>query len=148
MKKDTTKLFNLKGVIVDKLEITDTKIIIFVRSPKNKASCPKCGSCTKNIHQRKHRIVMHDSLNERSVVLNIAYRRFMCHKCRSAFTEKNIPGVSRSKFTEHFRNRVVNSARTESFDAVAKKYKISGPTFISFLREVKREIDWPKIESA
>lgn len=143
MKKDTMKLFNLKGVIVDKMEINDSEIAIFVRNPRRIAHCPRCGSSTKRIHQRKRRRVVHDAYNGRSVVLHITVRRFMCGKCRTPFTERNLPGVTKSKFTEHFQYRVLFAVKTESFDSVAKRYKVSGPTIVSFLKTNKRDVKWP-----
>jgi len=146
MKKDTMKLFNLKGVLIDKMEVKDSEIAIFVRNPRHTAQCPRCGSGTRRIHQRKRRRVVHDVYNNRSVALYVAVRRFMCGKCRMPFTERNIPGVTKSKFTEHFQYHVLCAVKTESFDAVAKRYKVSGPTIVSFLRARKRDIEWPSGE--
>jgi len=143
MKKDTMKLFNLEGVLVDKMEITDSEIAVFVRNPRRIAHCPRCGRGTKRIHQRKRRRVVHDVYNGRSVVLYVAVRRFMCGICCVPFTERNIPGVGKSKFTEHFQHRVLYAVKTESFDSVAKRYKVSGPTIVSFLKANKRDIEWP-----
>lgn len=142
MKKDIIKLFELKGVIVDKMEIKKD-ILVYARSPRIRAMCPLCGKSTNKIHQRKTRKVIHGILNNKRIVLVIKTRRFKCLKCMKPFTEQNIPGVSRHRFSENFQLKSLSELTSESFKNVSLKYKISSPSLVRFLKERRKEIIWP-----
>lgn len=146
MKKHIMELYDLKGILVDTVAVTDTEIAIYARNPRQSAICPRCGKTTKRIHQSKRRRIVHDVFHERKVVLHILVRRFLCARCCLPFTEKNIPGATRSRFTEHFQFRVLESLKSASFDEAARKYKISGPTVLSFLKTHKSNIAFPQGE--
>lgn len=143
MKKDTIKLFNLKGVIVDKVDVKKD-IFIYVRSPRIWAQCPLCGMPSKKVHQKKQRKVKHGILNEKEVFLMVLVRRFKCKKCSKPFTEKRIPGVSRKRHTKQMQISALKELASLSFKHVSERYKISSPTLLEFLKEAKQEMRWPK----
>ncbi len=76
MKKDINKLFNLQGLLVDKIEFNNKKnkkgeILIWVRNPRKFVKCPHCGQSTKRIHQVKYRLIRHGILDAKIIVLNV-----------------------------------------------------------------------------
>lgn len=94
-------MFNLQGLLVDKVEFLDEKniVIIHCRSPRVFCHCPVCGHSTKKIHQHHRRMVKHDRLNEKQIILNLKVRRFKCKKCKKIFSEQ-IEGIDRKKVAD------------------------------------------------
>jgi len=142
MKKYTTKLFNLKGVIIDKVDVKKD-VLIYVRNPRRWAQCPLCGISSRKIHQRKQRKVKHGILNEKEVFLMVLVRRFKCKKCSKPFTEKHIPGVSRKRHTKQLQKSVLKDLVSSSFKSVSERYNISSPALLGFLKDHKSEPLWP-----
>ncbi len=72
MKKDINKLFNLQGLLVDKIEFDNKnksgEILIQVRNPRRFVKCPHCGKSTKRIHQVKYRLIRHGILDTKIIV--------------------------------------------------------------------------------
>lgn len=131
---------------MDSVDINDKEIVIKVRNPRKSAQCPHCGKSSSVVHQRKKRRVVHDTYNDRHVVLLICVRRFSCRKCCNPFTENHIPGVGRGRFTSHFKYRVLQDAKDKSLESAARRYKVSSPTVMSFLKENEGNVPWPKGE--
>ena len=144
MKKNIIKLFNIVGAIVDKIEV-DSNVLIFARSPRVVACCPRCAKVTRKIHSVKKRLVQHDVFEKKKVILVIKVRRFKCKKC-GPFTERNIPGVSRQKYTENFKNKTILLLKNTNFKEVANQCMVSAPTLVGFLKERKRQRAWPEGE--
>jgi len=149
MVKYISKMLNLQGLLVDKVECLDEDNILMVscRSPKIYCPCPECGHSTKKIHQYRYRKIKHGRLNDRQIILSLKIRRFKCQKCHKVFSE-NIKGIDRKRSSLNFRLEVVSWLQRNSFNYIGQRFKISGPTLNRYVLSVSDcwLIDWNKIE--
>lgn len=144
MKKYIIELFSLTGVIVDNLEIKKEGALIKIRSPRMWDWCPSCGNKCHRIYDRKYRKILHDTLNNQRIFLLLKQRRFKCG-CGKIFTE-SIIGISRKRFSEHFRKKCLVALKENSFLSVSKTYAISIPTLVSIMKEYHQSASWPSGE--
>lgn len=145
MKKDIINCFNLKGLILDRLESNES-ICLHVRSPHNAFLCPKCGRKTKTVYDRKIRKILHGIYGNKKVLLIFKLRRFKCKYCQYVFTEPRPSGINRKRYDDHFANETVKHLSASNFKETSKKYQVSPPVLISMLRERKREEKLPEGE--
>ncbi len=136
-------MLSLQGVFVKSLVTTEEAITVSIRSPRISACCPRCANSSKRIHQRHTRIVHHSELDGRPLVLNVAYRRFMCRTCCKPFTE-NIPGIDRKRTTHHGREETVRRLAKQNFVNTADELGLSPSTVTRTLQEAydQHDIDW------
>lgn len=134
-------MFCLHSVIVDKLKV-EKDILIYIRSPRTHCFCNKCSKTTKKIYDHKTRKVVHGTMNGKRIILVIKIRRFHCKICGNIFTEK-IPGISQRRYSDFFVKLCLDKLRNSSFFSVAKEYKVSTPTLVSFLKEYHKENEYP-----
>lgn len=148
MKNNTNKLFNLQGLLSDKVELNDinTQVIIHVRSPRQLAICPYCQSSTKKIHQKSNRKIKHGMLDHKIIILNLLIRRFKCKHCGKIFTEQFI-GIDRRNTTANFRLQLLDWLQRNSFRYIGQKFKIAPTTLVRYLLEMNKDIkiDWANI---
>lgn len=144
-KSNLIKMFCLEGLLLDKAEIKEKEIFLFVRSPRTSAVCPQCKGNTKRIHKVHIREVRHSMLDSKMINLKLRMRNFHCKKCGHYFREK-IPGIDRRKTSFHFRKNILPKLKDRSFRAVAREHNISVSNLmrstISLMNE--RDICWPK----
>lgn len=145
MKKDIINCFNLKGLILDRLESNES-ICLHVRSPRNAFLCPKCGRKTKTVYDRKTRKILHGIYGNKKVLLIFKSRRFKCKHCQYVFTEPPPAGINRKRYDDHFADETVKHLSASNFKDTGKKYQVSPPVLISMLRERKREEKLPEGE--
>jgi len=149
MKKYTNKLFNLQGLLSEKIEFDDEnkQIIINVKSPRRFAKCPYCSKSTKRIHQTSSRLIKHSILNYRIVILKLTIRRFKCSNCKKVFTEQ-FPGIDRRRTTPNFRLQLLDWLQRNSFRYIGQKFDIAPSTLVRYLLEMNGDIkiDWSKID--
>lgn len=149
MKKYISKLFNVQGLLVDNVECVDDKnmVILHCRSPRLCARCPVCSASTDKIHQQQYRVIKHDRLGERQIILRLKTRRFKCRKCPKIFTEV-INGVDRKRASLNFRIEVISWLQKNSFRFIGQRFKISGPTLNRYVLATSDcwLIDWDKIQ--
>lgn len=147
MKKDIIKLFNLQGLILDKMEIIENeKVMLHCRSPRVYAHCPECNNPTKHIHQYKTRKINHSTANQRNVFLELRVRRFKCFKCTKVFTEK-IPGISREKSSNNFKKEMLPWLQRNSFNHISGVFNISPSTLNRYVVDISNnyEINWEEL---
>lgn len=148
MKKYISQMFNLQGLLVDKVECLEMEkqLIVHCRSPRTCACCPVCGVSTKKIHQYHYRQIKHDRLNEKQIVLHLKVRRFQCRNCRKVFSER-IEGIDRKKTSVNFRNETLGWLSKNSFRYIGQRFKISSSTLNRYVLAVSDcwLIDWNKI---
>jgi transposase len=148
MKKDINKLFNLQGLLHDKLEFDDenNQIIVSIRDPKKFISCPNCSKSTKRIHGISYRKVKHNILDSKIVILNLKIRRLKCGHCGKIFTER-IRGIDRRKTTANFRLQLLSWLQRNSISYIASRFKISPSTLVRYLLDINGDIkiDWSSI---
>ena len=142
MKKDIINCFNLKGLILDRLESNES-ICLHVRSPRNAFFCVKCERKTKSIYDRKTRRILHGIYDDKKVLLIWKSRRFKCKHCQFVFTEPRPSGISRKRYDEHFATETIKHLATSNFKETSKKYKVSAPVLINILQERKQTEQLP-----
>ena len=149
MRKYISKMFNLQGLLIDKIECLEerTEVVIHCRSPRIYCHCPVCENSTKKIHQYHYRKIKHDRLNEKQIILNLKIRRFKCRRCKKVFSEK-IEGINRKKSSLNFRTEVISWLQRNSFNYIGQRFKMSGSTLNRYVLSVSDcwLIDWNKIE--
>lgn len=149
MQKYISKMFNLQGLLVDKVECLEEEslLVVHCRNPRTYAHCPVCGSSTNKIHQYHLRKIKHDRLGEKQIVLHLKVRRFQCCKCRKIFSE-NVVGIDRKKSSFNFRREAISWLQRNSFNYIGERFKMSGSTLNRYVLSVSNcwLIDWNKIE--
>lgn len=153
MKKDIIKMFNLQGLILDKMEIMETKgednkVVLHCRSPRVYAHCPKCDNPTKKVHQYKTRIINHSTANGQNVFIHLRIRRFKCRKCVKAFTEK-IPGINKEKSSNNFKKEMLPWLQRNSFNYISGVFNVSPTTLNRYVLDINSnyEINWEELKT-
>lgn len=145
MSKCISKMLNLQGVLIGKIDVLDDEkqIIVHCRSPRTTAICPLCGQNSKKVHQTSIRKVKHGMLNYRQIVLLLKVRRFQCKKCGKPFTEY-FPGISRDKSSSNLKIQMLDWLRQNSFNFIAKQFNVSSSTLVRYLLKMNGniKIDW------
>jgi transposase len=98
------------GIVVQALRMTTEYITIQIACDLSHASCPLCGHVSERIHECYTRTVVDLPCGERSVVLSLRMRKFLCHTptCpRKIFTER-LPALvlSYARKTNRLRERL------------------------------------------
>jgi transposase len=149
MNKYTSKLFNLQGLLMDKMdfESNDKEIILHVRSPRKYAKCPNCAKSSKRIHQRYYRLIKHGTNDGRIVSLKLLVRKFKCSHCKKVYRE-NFPGIDKRRTTPNFRLQLLDWLQRNSFNYVGQKFNISPSTLVRYLLDMNGdiEIDWDSVD--
>lgn len=143
-KSTLTSLFCLRGLFIGSVEVKEETIEVFVRSPRHFAMCPSCGDSSKRIHKRNKRVVKHMLCDGKVVLLKLTVRTFLCISC-GTFRE-DIPGVSRKKTTEHYRQMMIPKVKDRSFTSVAKEYFVSSSTLERATTDLMQQttVPWPE----
>lgn len=142
MKKDIINCFNLAGLILDRMELTEN-ICLHVRSPRNIFLCRKCERNTKTVYDRKTRAICHGIFGNKKVLLLFKRRRFKCKHCQFVFTEPNPLGISRKRYDEHFADEAVQHLGTSNFKETGRRYHVSPHTLVAMLKERKQKEELP-----
>ena len=82
----TSKLLNLKDVIITNVENIADQIHIYLELPQTEHICPACGAATDRVHD--YRKTIKDVPLARDTVLHLRKRRYRC-SCGKRFFEKN-----------------------------------------------------------
>jgi transposase len=72
MNKLMTKILNLPGVVVEKIQETENTLILFVKSTNKTAVCPRCGQTSHRLHQNKRYLAKDLPLSNREVILSVS----------------------------------------------------------------------------
>jgi len=145
MSKCISKMLNLQGLLIGKVDVLDDKkqITVNCRSSRTTANCPICGNNSKKVHQRSIRKIKHGMLNYRQIILLLKVRRFQCKKCRKPFTE-HFPGISRDKVSTNLKIQMLDWLRQNSFNFISKQFDVSSSTLVRYLLKMNGsiKIDW------
>jgi transposase len=87
MNKLMTNLLNLPGVLVEDIQQTEDTLILFVKSDRKTAICPRCGQKSHHLHQNQRHLVKDLPIGNRAVFLSVNRRRFKCKNCQKPFSE-------------------------------------------------------------
>ena len=154
MIKNITEIFGLQGLILDRIETSEKskETILHCRSPRVFCACPVCGKSSKQVHQIKHRLVRHERLNGKQVIINLKVRRFKCSNkknCHKIFTE-TFPGINRKRTTKNFRLEALSWLTRNSFNFVGYQFDISPSTLTRYLLELSnswKDIGWDELKT-
>jgi len=83
------ELFNLKGVLIKKIENFDDFFEIHIEMPKKEHICPCCNTTTSKIHDYRIQIIKDSPLNSKKIFLHYKKRRYVCKNCGKKFYEDN-----------------------------------------------------------
>ena len=141
MQKCISKMLNLQGVLIGKIDVTEDEkqIIVPCRSARRAAACPACGASSKKVHQAKERKIKHGMLNFRQIILRLAVRRFKCRRCQKVFTE-SFPGISRDRSSANLKIQTLDWLRRNSFNFIGEQFKISPSTLVRYLLKMNGDI--------
>jgi transposase len=81
-----TKLLNLPGVMVEKIQEAEGTLILSVKVQNKTAKCSRCGHTSHRLHQNKRHLVRDLPICNREVMLYLNRRRFKCDHCKKPFT--------------------------------------------------------------
>lgn len=148
-KNTLQKLFCLDGLLIDKCECLDDEILLYVRSPRTRAICPRCKKSTKRIHRTSHRTIKHMMHDDKIILLKLTVRNFKCRTCGFVFRER-MPGIGRRRTTSHFRQSIISKIKDRSFRAVALEHGMSAGSLARSAVEISAQagLQWPKEEFA
>lgn len=143
-KSTLSKLFCLEGLFLDRMEVGEKTIDLYVRSPRTFAICPHCANSTSRVNCKTDRTVKHMVCDDKIVRLGLSVRNFKCNSCKYIFREY-IPGIDGRSTSEHFRQKVIPKLRDRSFQAVAQEHSISPSSLSRCTVNLKDEvgIKWP-----
>lgn len=148
MKNYINKLFNLQGLIADKINFEDNEKDVFVccRGASRFVKCPNCSKSTKRVHQMSHRKIKHSILDFKIVFLYLRIRRFKCKHCGLVFTE-SFKGIDRRKTSTNFRLQILDQLKRNSFNYISEKFNIAPATAVRYLLEMNGDIkiEWDKV---
>ena len=138
-------MLGLQEMLIDKIEICkqEERVFVFCRSFRKTAICPHCGKKSNRIHQVKTRMIKHDIIDYRQIILHLKYRRFKCKTCGKVFTEK-FPGIDCCRSSLHLRLEAMDWLRRNSFNFTAQQFQMSPSTLTRYLLKMTAQtaIDW------
>ena len=111
-------------------ERDDGMLEVQVRCGREQAACPRCGTFSGRVKQRRAQRVRDLHSFARPVVLVWHKRRFRCDApgCVGSFTESSAQIPARKRLTERLRRGVAAAALDRSTAAVARSFRVSWHT--------------------
>ena len=130
----------LKGVMIDKIEQFEERIILHVSMPTQEHICPSCGLKTAKVHDYRIQKVKHLKWFERLTTLFYKRRRYVC-VCGKRFSEKN-PFVERYQRFSKEGNQVIRirSVKAKTFKEAAETIGTSSSTVIRRFKTLVQEL--------
>ena len=126
----TEKLLGLKDVMIKNIEEKDGKTEIHMEMPVKPHTCPRCGECTRKVHDYRVQRIKDIPAFGKQTVLLLRKRRYRC-SCGKCFYEKVHYLPRYYRMTNRFAAYVIDKLRTVcSFTSVAKEVGVSTPTVI------------------
>jgi transposase len=80
-----------EGVLIDRIEQTDSQLTVTVNSTRAQAPCPGCGCPSDHVHSHYQRTITDVPCGGRRVVLRLGVRKFFCLQLccpRKVFAER------------------------------------------------------------
>ena len=127
----TEKLLGLQGVIVTKVEKSETTIKVFAEMERKEHHCVCCGTATDTIHDYRLQTIKDIPAFGKTVQIILRKRRYRCPNCGKRFFEENgfLPRYYRT--TNRLTAFILDKLRDErSFTSVAKEVDLSVSTVI------------------
>ena len=130
----------LKGVILEKYEQLEERIVLHVSMPKQEHVCPACGLKTMKVHDDRIQKVKHLKWFERLTTLFYKRRRYVC-SCGKRFSEKNSFVERYQRFSQEA-NQVmrIRSVKAKTFKEAAETMNTSSSTIIRRFKTLVQEM--------
>lgn len=142
MIQNIDKIFGLKEFQINRIEVLKDEIYIYVQVKAKKVRCPRCGSCSKSVHQYHERKVRDMDILGKKCYLIFEVRRFDCKFCGKPFTERLWSVDFDSEYTKRFEDWVVRLARNNALEQVGE---LLGLTYERvegiFFRAISRQVE-------
>jgi transposase len=135
-----------EGMLIDRVEQTDSQLTVTVISTRTEATCPGCGCPSDHVHSQYQRTVNDVPCGGRKVVLRLGVRKFFCLQLccpRKVFAER-LPDLVQP--WARVSNRLLEelkamglSASAEVSERLAPRLgmKVKAPTLLRYLRTIK-----------
>jgi transposase len=136
------KIFGLEEFRINRIETSKDEIYIHAQVKAKKAHCPRCGMCSKSVHQNHERKVRDLDILGKKCYLIFEIRRFDCDCCERPFTERLYGIDFDSEYTKRFEDWVVKLARNNALEQVGE---LLGLTYERvegiFFRAISRQVE-------
>ncbi len=141
-----------EGMLIDRVEQTDSQLTVTVISTRAEAACPGCGCPSEHVHSQYQRTVNDVPCGGRNVVLRLGVRKFFCLRLscpRKVFAER-LPDLVQP--WARVSNRLLEelkaiglSASAEVSERLAPRLgmKVKAPTLLRYLRSISPPSDAP-----
>jgi transposase len=141
-----------EGMLIDRVEQTDSQLTVTVISTRAEAACPGCGCPSEHVHSQYQRTVNDVPCGGRKVVLQLRARKFFCLQLscpRKVFVER-FPDLVQP--WARVSNRLLEelkaiglSASGEVSERLAPRLgmKVKAPTLLRYLRSISPPSDAP-----
>ena len=139
-----------QGMLIDRIEQTDSQLTVTVISTRADAACPGCGCPSEHVHSQYHRTVNDVPCGGRNVVLRLGVRKFFCLTltCQRKVFAERLPDLVRTY--ARVSNRLLEELKAIGLAAEASVserlaprlgMKVKAPTLLRYLRTIE---DAPK----
>ncbi len=135
-----------EGMLIDRVEQTDSQLTVIVISTRAEAACPGCGCPSEHVHSQYQRTVNDVPCGGRNVVLQLRVRKFFCLQLccpRKVFAER-LPDLVQP--WARVSNRLLKELKAVGLSASAEVserlapqlgMKVKAPTLLRYLRTIK-----------
>lgn len=115
----------LPGLVVMDVRERSESIEVAAKYERDHATCPRCQSVTRQVHQSREQLKRDAELWGKRVYIHLWKRRFRCGSCRRVFTEDDPACGRRRRTTCRLRHQVACEAKEASVKAVSKWHGVS-----------------------
>lgn len=141
-----------EGMLIDRVEQSDSQLTVTVLSTRTEAACPECGCPSEHVHGQYQRTVNDVPCGGRTVVLQLHVRKFFCLQLccpRKVFAERLAELVQpwarvSNRLLEELKALGL-SASAEVNERLAPRLgmKVQAPTLLRYLRTIPPPDDAP-----
>lgn len=103
----------------------DVGIVIYIKSQNKFATCPRCGTESRQLHQNHYHNIQDLPWNKKPVYLRVNARQFRCKQCGKPFTEVLDFTPSRRGYTKRFAVDILHQVLGSNILAVSQRTGIS-----------------------
>jgi transposase len=139
-----------EGMLIERVEQTDSQLTVTVISTRTEATCPGCGCSSEHVHSQYQRTVNDVPCAGRNVVLRLGVRKFFCLQLccpRKVFAER-LPDlvqpwarVSNRLLEELKALGLAASAEVNERLAPRLGMKVKAPTLLRYIRAIPPPAD-------
>ncbi len=141
-----------EGMLIDRVEQTDSQLTVTVISTRAEAACPGCGCPSEHVHSQYQRTVNDVPCGGRNVLLRLCVRKFFCltATCQRKVFAERLPDLVQP--WARVSNRLLEelkalglSASAEVNERLAPRLgmKVKAPTLLRYLRTLPPPSDAP-----